>query len=384
MQEDKTVFLEDCPQNAGHEDDSLLRSIGRKVEEKRIPLEAHLELTYRCNAQCVHCYCAVPLGLAEPANGRELTFDEIARLLDDLAEQGTLYLNFSGGEVLVRPDFFDIAAYAKQRGFAFRIFTNGIGITESRAKRLAALEPLTVELSVYSADPGVHDGITRVPGSFDRLIKNVQRLKAHGLRIYLKTVVMKPNFSGLEKLHQLGRDLDVFTHMYGCEVSPRITGDIHAPSRYQLDEGELFDYLASPVWRRQLTPILGGPPEEAARRHLACAPAVNACCVDPYGTVFPCIALRVPMGNIRERPFRELWKSPPPSIQQFFALQTYADLPECRSCEFVDFCHRCHGDNLFERGADWRSCHARARMTASAECKLYHTRLREMEGATHD
>lgn len=378
------MLLEDYPQNVGREDHSLIRSIARKAEENRIPLEAHLELTYRCNAQCVHCYCVIPPGLEEPAKRQELTFDEIARLLDDLAEQGTLYLNFSGGEVLVRPDFFDIAQYAKQRGFAFRIFTNGIGLTEERAKRLAALEPLTVELSIYSADPGVHDSITRVPGSFDRLVENILRLKTFGLRIYLKTVVMKPNQSGLERLRQFGRDLDVSTHMFGCEVSPRINEDIHGPGQYQLNEGELFDYLANPVWGVRLTPIPGAPPEEAARRRLACAPAVNGCCVDPYGTVFPCIALRVPMGNIRETPFRELWNSPEPLIQQFIALKTFADLPECRSCELVDFCRRCHGDNLLERGGDWKPCHARARMAASAERKLYQIRLRELEGVTHD
>ena len=378
------MFLEDCPQKPGREDRSLLQSIARKAEENRVPLEAHLELTYRCNAQCVHCYCVVPPGGEESAKSQELGSDEIACLLDQLAKMGTLYLNFSGGEVFVRPDFFDIADHAKQRGFAFRVFTNGIGLTEERAHRLAALQPLTVEVSLYSADPSVHDSITRVPGSFDRLVENVSRLKALGLRVYLKTVIMKPNLSGLEKLHQLGKDLDVFTHMYGCEVSPRISGETHGPGQYQLNEGELFDYFASPVWRKQLAPLPGEPSEEAARRRLACAPAVNGCCVDPYGTVFPCIALRVPMGNIRDRSFRELWRSPPPALQQFLALKTYADLPECPACELVDFCHRCHGDNLLERGGDWKSCHARARMAASAEHRLYQIRLQEMEGVTHD
>jgi len=376
--------VEGCAQKREPEQHSLLHTIARKADENRVPLEVHLELTYRCNAQCIHCYCVVPRGLEEPAKKRELTTDEITRLLDDLAEMGTLYLNFSGGEVFVRPDFFEIADHAKQRGFAFRVFTNGIGLTEERAHRLAALEPLTVELSIYSADPSVHDSITRVPGSFDRLVENVSRLKALGLRVYLKTVVMKPNLSGLEKLHQLGKDLDIFAHTYGCEMSPRIAGDIHAPGQYQLDEGELFIYLASPVWRKHLTPVAEAPTEEAARRHLVCAPASIGCCVDPYGNVFPCIALRVPMGNIREQPFRELWNSPLPSLQQFLTIETYADLPECRSCELVDFCRRCHGDNLFERGADWRSCHARARMAASAEHKLYQIRIREMEGASHE
>lgn len=378
------MSTESRAQKAGHEGDSLMQSIALKAERNRVPLEVHLELTHRCNMQCVHCYCVVSRGSEKHAKQGELTTGEYARLLDDLAEMGTLYLIFSGGEVLVRQDFFDIAAYAKRRGFAFRIFTNGIGLTPERIERLAALEPLTVELSIYSADPDIHDGITGVPGSFDRLIENVSRLKALGLRIYLKSTVMKPNLPGLDRLHRLGKDLGVFAHMYGCELSPRIAGDVHGPDRYQLDEDELFDYFANPLWRKQLIPVSAGSLEEAAKQRPACAPGVNGCCVDPYGNVLPCVALRLPMGNIRERPFRELWASPPPSTQQFLAVQTYADLPECRSCELVEFCHRCHGDNLLDRGADWRSCHLRARMIASAERTLYQIRVREMQGASHE
>lgn len=351
--------------------ESLLSAITRKAEQARVPLDVHLELTYRCNAQCVHCYCALPPGADASARPEELSADEMARLLDDLADLGCLYLTFSGGEVLVRPDLFEILAHAKRRGFAFRVYTNGIALTEERVARLAALEPLTVEVSLYSADPVVHEGITRVPGSFQRVVENVRRLKAHSLRVCLKTVIMKPNLAGLERTHALGQELGVFTHSYGCELSPRISGDPHAPERYQLDEGELYDYLASPVWRPALTPVPDGSPEAAARAHPACAPGVNGCCIDPYGTVFPCVALRIPMGSIREVPFRRLWASPPPSIQAFLDAKTYADLPECRACELTPFCRRCHGDHLLEGGSDWRSCHTRARISASAERKLY-------------
>lgn len=377
------MFIEACAQNAGLGDDSLLELINVKAEQKRVPLNVHLELTYRCNEQCVHCYCVVPHGQEEEARKRELSYHEITRLLDDLAELGALYLTLSGGEVLVRRDFFDIAAYARQRGFVYRIFTNGIGLTEERVKRIAALEPLTVELSIFSADPAVHDRITQVRGSFERLLKNVHLLKAYGLRVYLKTVVMQPNISGLLQLRQLGKELDVFTHTFSCEVSPRINGEIHRPSQYQLNEDELFDYLASSAWKRELQPILQGPPEEAAKQKQACGPGMNGCCIDPYGNVFPCIAFRVPIGNIREKPFKELWYSPPPPIRDLLAVRTYADLPECRSCELVGFCSRCHGDNLLERGGDWKSCHRRARMVARAEQRLYQILLDEGEGVEH-
>jgi radical SAM protein with 4Fe4S-binding SPASM domain len=358
----------------GRPEESLLGAITRKAEARRVPLDVHLELTYRCDARCVHCYCALPHAAHPAARAEELRAQELAPLLDELADLGCLYLTFSGGEVLVRPDLFDILGHAKRLGFAFRIYTNGMGLTEERVARLAALEPLTVELSLYAADPAVHDGITGVPGSFRRVVENVRRLTAHGLRVCLKTVVMKPNLGGLEATHRLGQELGVFTHMYGCELSPRITGDSHAPERYQLDQEELYEYLASPVWRQHLTPVPDDSPEAAARAHPACAPGVNGCCIDPYGTVFPCVALRVPMGNIRETSFRRLWTGLPVSLRAFLEPKTYADLPECRACELTPFCRRCHGDHLLEGAKDWRSCHVRARMSASAEHKLYRVR----------
>ncbi len=374
------MIFEGCAQNAGL-GAGLLALISAKAEGNRTPLNVHLELTYRCNEQCVHCYCVVEEGREREARRRELTLDEHRRLLDDLADMGALYLTLSGGEVMVRPDFFDIAEHARRRGFVYRIFTNGIGLTEAKVERLAALEPLTVELSIFSADPAVHDAITRVPGSFARLMAAIERLQRHGQRVYLKTVVMKPNRAGLAALDRLGRELGVFTHTYSCEVSPRIDGaaprDGHVPQEYQLGEEDLLRYLRESTWSEQLDPELG-PPEEVARQRATCGPATNGCCIDPYGNVFPCVAFRVPIGNVRATPFRELWTAPPPAIRDLLSVQRYADLPECASCELVGFCTRCHGDNLLERGeVEWKRCHERARSLASAQRRLYKIRTAE-------
>jgi radical SAM protein with 4Fe4S-binding SPASM domain len=372
------MIFEGCAQNAGLGDASLLALISAKADRNRTPLNVHLELTYRCNEQCVHCYCVVEHGREQEVRRHELSLEEIRRLLDDLADMGGLYLTLSGGEVMVRPDFFDIAEHARRRGFVYRVFTNGIGLTEAKVERLAALEPLTVELSIFSAHPDVHDAITRVPGSFRRLMAAIARLQRHGLRVYLKTVVMKPNIAGLAKLDQLGHDLGVFTHTYSCEVSPRIDSavprDGHVPQEYQLDADELFRYLRGSSWSEQLDPATGRP-EDIARQRGTCGPATNGCCIDPYGNVFPCVAFRVPIGNVRQTPFRELWTAPPPAIRDLLSVQRYADLPECASCELVGFCNRCHGDNLLERSdRDWKRCHERARSLAGAQQRLYQIR----------
>ena len=142
------MLFEACAQNAGLGEPSLADLIALKAEARRVPLNVHLELTYRCNEQCVHCYCVVEHGKEREARAHELTFDEVAQVLDDLAELGGFYLTLSGGEVLVRPDFFDIAEHARRRGFVLRIFTNGIALTDAKARRIAAGHPQAGERSI--------------------------------------------------------------------------------------------------------------------------------------------------------------------------------------------------------------------------------------------
>jgi len=99
-----------------------------KVLEERaldrcVPLRAIVELTYRCNLRCVHCYTVGRAG------ERELGTEEVRGILDQLAGEGCLYLTFTGGEILLREDFFALAAYARRKRFALRLFTNGSFLT---------------------------------------------------------------------------------------------------------------------------------------------------------------------------------------------------------------------------------------------------------------
>src|SRR5919205_905256 len=119
---------------------------------------AHWELTYRCNEQCSHCYLEVLPANAEVPG--ELTTAECFRVIDELVELGTMNLIFSGGEILARRDFFQIAEYARAKRLLLRLFTNGILITPCVADRIAALHPYAVEISLYSASPQTHDRIT--------------------------------------------------------------------------------------------------------------------------------------------------------------------------------------------------------------------------------
>src|SRR5258707_10288302 len=137
---------------------SLLNEMSQKAFDMGVPISVHLDVTYRCNERCVHCY------LDHDDRG-EMTTAEIKGILDQLAEAGVFFLTLSGGEPFMRKDFFEIVAHARSLLFNVKVKTNGLLIREKEAQQLRALGVETVQISVYSQRPEIHDEITKIKGS---------------------------------------------------------------------------------------------------------------------------------------------------------------------------------------------------------------------------
>src|ERR1700720_3056489 len=119
----------------------LVEEMVAKALKLEIPLNVQLDLTYRCNERCVHCY------LDHEDHG-EMTLSEIKTLLDQLAEAGVFFLTLSGGEVLMRMDFFDILRHARKLMFNVKVKTNGFMIREKEADLLRELGVQAVQISI--------------------------------------------------------------------------------------------------------------------------------------------------------------------------------------------------------------------------------------------
>src|SRR3972149_6235349 len=146
-----------------------------------IPISVLFEVTHRCNLGCDHCYLTEgPVGRPKPTR-EELTLEEIRPVLDQLAEAGTLFLTLSGGEGVMRRDFLQIRAHARSRGFSVTVFTTGTLLTPETATELVDLHPLSVEVSIYSARPEVHDRIPRLPRTRARSLRALRFLKERGV-----------------------------------------------------------------------------------------------------------------------------------------------------------------------------------------------------------
>src|ERR1700686_3652014 len=118
----------------------LMAEMNARAAQMGVPLSVQLDVTYRCNERCIHCY------LDHDDHG-EMTLLEIKALLDQLAAAGVLFLTLSGGEVMMRPDFFDIVEYARSLQFCVKVKTNAFMVCEQHADRLRELGVNEVQIS---------------------------------------------------------------------------------------------------------------------------------------------------------------------------------------------------------------------------------------------
>jgi radical SAM protein with 4Fe4S-binding SPASM domain len=313
------------------QDNPYTRILAKIARQHRL-LSVHWELTYRCNATCTHCYLDVL-----PANSfarNELTTTEAKQLLDQIAVLGALYVTFSGGEIFLRRDFFEIAERARRQHLAICLMTNGILINSQIADRIVALHPTTVELSLYGADAETHEAITRHPRSFERTLGAFQLLHERGIRTVMKTPLMRENVRQLESLRALATRVGA---TFRCDPTLTIKDNGDASSlKHRLTYDDLVEWLRAEINATDFT-----CPPAPGDEHRPCSIGLSSMVIDPYGNVFPCVQTRLCAGTVRSQSLQEIWDTSP--VFRDLSTLTWSTLPTCRTCELKPMCSRCHG-----------------------------------------
>lgn len=306
-----------------------------------IPLSVHIDLTMRCNELCRHCYRVIE-------QRPELTTDELKGVLAQLARAGTLYLTFSGGEVFLRKDLFELIEHARRFHFDVRLKSNALLITEAKAERLKALGVRQVDISIYSADPAVHDWVTKVPGSLKRSLEGVSFLKAAGITVKLNCPLMKQNVGQYKEIRAVAERLGV-----PCGFDPMITakndGDT-STVQLRIAGKQLLQILQDPVLNPDVGKTEAGeiPSVRPDLGEIPCGASHNACYISAYGDVQPCVAMPIACGNVRDEPFEAIWRRSPEMVR--VRSIRIRDLHTCSSCAASRFCTRCPGQALVENG----------------------------------
>jgi MoaA/NifB/PqqE/SkfB family radical SAM enzyme len=309
-------------------------------------IKAQLELTYRCNLHCRHCY-------TDPYNHkdffpRELTLDEIHRLLDEMQQIGIVWLNLTGGDIFMHPQFFEIYEAAVRKGFLLQLYTNGTLFTKAVIERLQEMPPFTIDISCHSVTEEPFDWFTQIPGSFRAFTRGLELLRESGLPFTLKTKAMNWNRHEIPAIRQF---VESFGQNFGftTSLSPRLNGELSSLT-YRMapdDVASLHEDQSASEGDEEscsLSTLLQTPDTDRLYR---CGCGTDTIHINAWGELGSCtlqyerrVSLRTHrLADAIATLFREIWS------------MRYQGESPCRACEIHTFCDKKPSDARWECGA---------------------------------
>ena len=333
---------------------SRFSQLFERAERETRPISAMIEVTHRCHLACVHCYLEDNHQWHD--RDRELSTTELTSIIDQLKDAGCFFLTITGGEIFLRPDILDIVRHARRHGLAVTLFTTGTLLTEEKIDELADLYPMGVELSLYSVDASVHDGITKKPGSHSKTMWALHSLRSKGVRVLIKCPLMQQNINSYQGLKDLAHRLGI-SLLVDVTVTSMNNDDL-SPTQYRLTT----DQVAAAYQEPDLKPFAKVNQRVPHPTDSICAIGKRSCLIGPFGDIYTCMGFKRTIGNLREQSFHDIWFHS--SLLNKVRSISARDLPVCSTCEKFSYCNRCSGAALSEDGdflgpSSW-ACHIAA------------------------
>lgn len=319
-----------------------------------------IELTERCNNNCIHCCINLPVD-DHSAKEREMSTGQIKAILQEAADAGCFQVRFTGGEPLLRDDFEEIYLFARSKGLKVLIFTNARLITPYLADLFKRISPLVrMEISVYGMHPDSYDAVSRCPGSFDQFWRGVNLLVDHGVPFIVKAALLPPNKPEMDEFEAWAETIPWMDKKPGYSMFFDLRN-----RRDDLHKNRLIKSLrVTPqegleVLTRNNERYTKGIEEFAAKfmgphgDQLFTCGAGRSLCIDAYGFIQPCMGMRKPeltidLQNLHTQPLK-------------FALEHFSHLTEmqatnpdylehCALCILKGLCEQCPAKSWTEYG----------------------------------
>ena len=322
---------------------------GRLYDKKaHFPFTGQIELTYRCNLDCIHCYCK---GLEQ----RELTTEEWKKILNILQEEGCVYLCFTGGDPLIRKDFLEIYSYAKAKGFIITIFTNGQALTPKLVDYFVNYSPFSIEITLNGITKETYESITQTPGSFLQVMMAINLLKEKKLPFILKTNCLKQNKQEIGRIKSFTEGLfdnlpgNKFRFKYDPFIYPRQNRD-KTPCNYRLSFKEIKDVRKEDpdIWK-EYQQSLDCKFARLRRKNkflYHCNAWQRQFFINPYGWLKFCQMTDKFSIDLKITGFKEGFYNIFPKLLN----EKFKTTSKCEGCNLRKFCHRCPARAYLETG----------------------------------
>ncbi len=313
------------------------------------------EVTRSCNLACIHCRAAAQ----DRPYENELTTEEGFRVLDEIGTLSKPIVILTGGEPLLRPDIFQIAAYGNEKGFRMTMAVNGTLLTEELAAKMMDAGIQRISVSIDGATADSHDAFRQVQGAFHGALRGVAAARKVGLDFQINTTITRQNLHELGPIQERVVSLGAVAHHIFLLVPMGRGKDLQEQGidaeQYEKTLNWFYEQKGKVPLQLKATcaphyyRILRQRAREEGREvtfqtfgldalSRGCLGGTGFAFISHVGQVQPCGYLELECGNVRRQSFAEIWKNS--SI--FLKLRDHKSYEgKCGRCEYVRVCGGC-------------------------------------------
>ncbi len=302
------------------------------------PMHATIEVTNKCNLRCKHCYLE-----AGPEKNKMMSLEQFKVVLSELEKNMVVNVEFTGGELFVNPDIYDILKLAFQKFTIIGILTNGIILRDDVLDLLVENKDRTfVNISIDSINSETHDQFRGVQGAFNKTYENVKKMTDKGINVRIASSIFNENMWEIDKLAQLAVDLGARMFSFNFVEEFGRGNNIFKDAYQDLKVKEYVDYLNNEVIEKYkgIIPIQKGEGLLGTRN---CGAGVNSIVIDPTGKIRPCVLgpSWCDMGNLFEEPFSTIMKRD--IYKQLASILPPYETNGCdKDCRYLSYCKGCY------------------------------------------
>ena len=317
-----------------------------------------IELTERCNNNCIHCCINLPADDIK-AKQKELSTEEIKNILAQAISLDCMSVRFTGGEPLLREDFEELYIFARKSGFRVLVFTNATLITPHLAELFSHIPPLEkIEVSVYGMKKSSYEAVTRTPGSFEAFRQGVGRLLEKNVPFVVKGALLPQNKDEMDEFEKWASaipwmDRSPSYSMFfdlRCRREDNIKNESIKSLRLKPKEGLKISTRRRDEYLKDMKEFCSKfmrPPKD---KLFSCGAGYGGC-VDAYGFFQPCMMLRHPdcVYDLSKGSLRDALTNFFPKLRELKASNPEY-LKRCAKCFLKGLCEQCPAKSWMEHG----------------------------------
>lgn len=306
-----------------------------------------IEITQKCNERCVHCY--IP-----HENKNSIMSDKDFYAIVDMCGgiETILNVRITGGECMSHPSFKNYIRYVKDKGFALTLLTNLTLLDDETIYILKEGTLSQVQVSMFSVNPEIHDRITAVPGSLEKTMKNIEKLKAAGVPVSIATQAMEINKDSIERLYEY-----TIKHGFNLRCDWTIIAKENRNSEnlsYRIRDLSNYKNICKSRlkhcdgYEKELRKALSRDPKPETS-HL-CNAGTNGLYIDTNLKVHPCPGWDLIVGDLKSDSLSDIWNKSE-KLQKVRDV-VLKDFPKCAKCDIRNLCSICMAQADMEKVAN--------------------------------